>query len=129
MPKEIRWHNYAVWSRRNSWLLFSAITYLFLVFPLGAQNLVTCPIYRIFGFYCPGCGSSRALKALFSLDPVSAIHQNVLFVFSPFLILIGLYCKRNNPKLLYSVYIPALVLLVVGFTIARNMPNSPLAPF
>lgn len=50
-----------------------------------------CLFYQYFGVYCPGCGGSRAVKALFSGDIVTSLfyHPFVLYtavVFGVFMI-------------------------------------------
>ncbi len=39
-----------------------------------------CPVYELTGFYCPGCGSTRALADLFNFDLCSAAGHNIFFV-------------------------------------------------
>jgi len=42
--------------------------------------LIGCPIYRIFGVSCPGCGMSRAIFSMLKLDFVSAYRYHPLFL-------------------------------------------------
>lgn len=42
-----------------------------------AQALPPCPVYSIFHLYCPACGNTRCVKALFRGDLLMAIHYNI----------------------------------------------------
>jgi hypothetical protein len=39
-----------------------------------------CPIHRLFGLECPGCGATRALVALLHGRWIQALRLNALFV-------------------------------------------------
>ena len=39
-----------------------------------------CPVFRYLHMYCPGCGATRALYALFHGRLVEALHYNVFVV-------------------------------------------------
>jgi len=45
--------------------------------------LTSCPFYNITGFYCPGCGGTRAFFALLSGEVIKSflLHPFVLYVF------------------------------------------------
>lgn len=40
---------------------------------------IPCPVYRLTGLQCPGCGNSRAALALLRLDLKAALGYNLLF--------------------------------------------------
>ncbi len=40
--------------------------------------LLPCPTLTLFHIYCPGCGGTRAVYALFSGDIISALKYNLL---------------------------------------------------
>jgi len=85
-----------------------------------------CPIHAITGFWCPGCGSTRALDSLIRADFQSAFRNNALLLASPLLALVGIKLEKNKKLLL--VYLSLLFVLVVLFTIYRNLPGSVFAP-
>ena len=107
--------------------------------PVTAGFFPQCPLYRITGFSCPGCGLTRGFHALFHGDILGALHYNALipayvFLFSyialtMFLIAArgrGLSVKAFHPKLVYGFLIVSLV-----FGVVRNFPFYPftiLAP-
>ncbi len=47
-----------------------------LFFGVLGSGLVKCPMYGLFHVPCPGCGSSRAGRALLALDPVEVLRNN-----------------------------------------------------
>ena len=99
-----------------------------------------CPLWKLTGFYCPGCGSQRAVSALLHGDILSAFSYNLLIPFSIPVIVYGgiaefqhIFNKeiiKNNffykPWFACSVFV-----IVVLFFILRNIhvyPFSLLAP-
>ena len=100
---------------------YLAMTYLGLGF--------SCPIHALTGFYCPGCGSTRAVRALLSGDLTRAFHNNALLVLSPAILTVGLVIEKYSQRRILLYTFLALVLIVVAtFTIARNLDESFLAP-
>jgi hypothetical protein len=98
-----------------------------------------CPLRYLTGFYCPGCGSLRAIHQLLLGNFREAWALNPLTVlFLPF-VMYGLASEASRllrgralPHIfLPAVWIRALCAVVVIFGIARNLPFHPfnlLAP-
>lgn len=81
-----------------------------------------CPTYAIFGIYCPGCGSLRALHDLATGHLGEAIGHNALVLPAmAFLAYAGL--GRAGPG-----WARIWLIAMIAFTVARNFPGSPLAP-
>ncbi|MGN0628281.1 MAG: DUF2752 domain-containing protein [Oscillospiraceae bacterium] len=52
----------------------------------GAGAGIPCLFYTLTGFYCSGCGASRALRSVLHLDFYQALRYNAVFtVLLPFL--------------------------------------------
>lgn len=45
------------------------------------ENMPGCLFHYLTGFLCPGCGNTRAVRALLSLDFVGALRYNVTIPF------------------------------------------------
>jgi hypothetical protein len=98
-----------------------------------APVMPPCPFHALTGLYCPGCGSTRATRALLHGDLLAAWHFNPLFVLTlPLMAAILISAQVSprplggSPRLGWSV-LAAIVL----FGIARNLPFAPftaLAP-
>ena len=100
-------------------------------FPPGspaAQRLPKCLFHEWMGLYCPGCGGTRALYALLHGDLKTSLHENLLLI-------------PAGPTAAALIAFPRIVLrrpvavaiiaVVVGFTVLRNIPCAPftaLAP-
>jgi hypothetical protein len=113
-----------------------ALGFLAAVDPNEPGHYPTCPFLALTGYWCPGCGSLRALHAIAHGDLGTAMARN------PFTVLAGiglvvtwaLWVRRSwlgrprswvaPPWLLY-----ALLAGVVVFWVLRNLPGwTPLSP-
>jgi hypothetical protein len=94
-----------------------------------------CPLNKLTGLYCPGCGMTRAGFDILHFDIISAIHNNALivFVFGPFAAYMALreylfFIMQKQvlpfPKLKTWMII-LIVIITVAFTILRNLPFAP----
>jgi hypothetical protein len=98
-----------------------------------------CPFNILTGYYCPGCGSQRAIHSLLHFRFGEAAGQNLLIIPSAFVIFYHLIYRFLNkklgwklPDLLYRKNTPWIILaVVILFWIFRNIPVEPfrmLAP-
>ncbi|MFR1809659.1 MAG: DUF2752 domain-containing protein [Pygmaiobacter massiliensis] len=97
-------------------------------------HLFPCYFYQTTGFYCLGCGGSRAVLALMHGNFTDALRYNAFVVLLlPFLayfllsVLIETICGRRilrRPKLPGWAWI-CLALVAAAFTIIRNLPFMP----
>jgi len=88
-----------------------------------------CPSAAL-GFSCPGCGGLRAVNDLTHGDVGAALSSNLLLVVAiPFAVVaLGLWAAdrwRGTPATVPSArlkrFLPALLLVVVAFAVARNL--------
>ncbi|HPQ41634.1 MAG TPA: DUF2752 domain-containing protein [bacterium] len=96
---------------------------VFLKDPAECGLFMPCPFHWATGFYCPGCGSLRALHRLFHGDLTGALAMNPLMILSiPFL---AAFIIR--PEWTRKPWVPYLVLgIIVAYWVARNIPVYPL---
>jgi len=131
--------------RRTPWLLpailIAAVGLVALrVFdPATSGVFPPCPVHYLTGWYCPGCGSLRALHQLLHGNLRAAWAMNPLTVILlPFLTyglasrLVAETYGKGLPRIfLPAVWIRALCAAIILFGIARNLPLHPfdlLAP-
>ncbi len=100
---------------------------LFFKNPSSSAIFPPCPTSFFTGYYCPGCGTLRALHALTHGDIAGAFSQNALMVcFIPVLPLMVLFPE----KFTHPAVPLAVLLLIVAFTVLRNtQAGAMLAPF
>jgi hypothetical protein len=105
--------------------------------PHVSHSYGVCPLYALTGLYCPGCGGLRGVNDLTNGHLGQAASSNLLLVLAiPFALVAfarwsyGAWTGRDVqpiPALPAGAKV-ALALLVVAFTVARNLPGSWLAP-
>jgi hypothetical protein len=96
-----------------------------------------CPLYALTGIYCPGCGGLRGVNDLTDGHVWQAASSNLLLVlaipFAAFLFVRWSYAAWTGREVTVVPPLPravkvGLVVLVLVFTVARNLPGSWLAP-
>jgi hypothetical protein len=96
--------------------------------------LPACPFHELTGLDCPGCGGTRAVLALGRGDVAAAADHHVLLVLALIpLLLVGwaawvraAWQGRHVRLVLPPRAVPALVAVLVAFTVLRNVPGVPL---
>ena len=121
-------------------IVITGLAILFFVLD-PAKNAIfpRCIFNSLTGFYCPGCGSQRAIHSLLHFDIAGVAHYNFLFL--PAILLIGYHYLHpilnrvfnwKLPNIFYLKNTPWIILcVVVLFWITRNIPVFPfneLAP-
>ncbi|MEU7554534.1 DUF2752 domain-containing protein [Streptomyces sp. NPDC044571] len=114
-----------------------AFAYVGAVDPNEPGHYPVCPLFRLTGILCPGCGGLRSAHAFAHGDLGTALGANALavagyFVFAGYMALWLVRAGRGVPGprfVLRGAYAWALGALVVVFVIVRNLPfGSALAP-
>jgi hypothetical protein len=111
-------------------LAVAVVAYVGAVDPNVGGHYPTCPFLFVTGWYCPGCGSLRALHALAHLDLATAVARNPFAVaMVPLLVAIWLRWAgrsatgRRRSTAAHPALIWALLGLVVVFWVLRNLPG------
>lgn len=115
------------------------VTYIGTKNPNESGHYPTCPFLLVTGFYCPGCGSLRAIHALVHLDLATALNLNILTVCLMIPMAVFYYVRWTTERFLGrsirkrmapAVFIWALLFGVLGFWLLRNLePLAFLAPY
>lgn len=87
-----------------------------------------CPIYRLTGVPCPGCGMTRALMRLCVFDFASAWYYHPLVFFLPLPILYIAHRRAwklpGNAKTSLIVAAVCLAVLIIVYIIRALTPNT-----
>lgn len=106
---------------------------LFMFYLIAQSNIIDnihlwdCIIYKYLHIQCPGCGMTRAIKALFHFDILSSLQYNAML-----LILIGIliilyieFIFRAFGKIVFSIvrnkyFIIVLFVFFISYSVLRN---------
>nr|WP_229698133.1 DUF2752 domain-containing protein [Wenjunlia tyrosinilytica] len=114
----------------------AAFTYVGLVDPNRPGHYPVCPLLRLTGIYCPGCGGLRSAHAIAHGDLTAALGFNALAVaaFGLFAVFLGLWfhrAARGRPMDLRFRPVQGWLIMALAlvFMLVRNLPfGSVLAP-
>ncbi|MER8006517.1 DUF2752 domain-containing protein [Streptomyces sp. NPDC094149] len=108
-----------------------AFAYVGAVNPNEPGHYPVCPLYRVTGLYCPGCGGLRSAHAFDHGDFVAALHDNALATvgYPLFAVLWTVWvvrAARGRPARLTlgPAHMWALGALLLVFSIVRNLPSG-----
>jgi hypothetical protein len=107
--------------------------------PATSRIFPPCPVLYLTGWYCPGCGSLRAIhqllegnfRAAWALNPLAIVFLPFLFYGLASHALYEIRGRHLPSVFLRAEWIRALAVLIVLYGIARNLPVHPfnlLAP-
>lgn len=107
--------------------------------PADSRWFPPCPFRSLTGLYCPGCGSTRALRHLLHGRFVAAFGYNMMMVASVPFLLVNLVSRLFfgptrilfDEKKLSPVAIFGIWFLILIYGVLRNIPTYPfgfLAP-
>ncbi|MFI5961733.1 DUF2752 domain-containing protein [Streptomyces asoensis] len=107
----------------------AAFAYVGSVDPNEPGHYPVCPLLRLTGLYCPGCGGLRSAHAFVHGDLVTALHDNAPAVaaYLGFAVLWTVWvvrAVRGRPVRLEpgAVRLWALGAFLLVFTVVRNLP-------
>lgn len=119
-------------NNKKNYIVIAIILGILFIYILLKYNIgIPCIFHKLTGFYCPGCGMTRAFISLIKLDIYQAFRYNMLvIILVPFFIIYGVnkYILKNKYKIPRFIFYILLVITIL-FAILRNIPNfSFLAP-
>ena len=92
-------------------------------FPKLMPDMPRCPSISILGYYCAGCGSTRALYCLFQGNIRGVFANNPLMPFAAAVVILLLI----TPDLSYHYrrWVNGFAILIIVYMIVRNLPWYP----
>jgi hypothetical protein len=117
-------------------ILIIALAVLFFVLnPNEHVIFPRCPFNVLTGFYCPGCGSQRAIHSLLHLNFAGVAGNNFLFLPAVLLVFyhyafpfLNSFFGWKLPNILYLKITPWIIFVVIIlFWFFRNLPHFPFS--
>lgn len=85
--------------------------------------ILPCAFNKLTGFYCPGCGMTRAVNSCFKFQFYQAFRFNALLFIVP-VGLVSYYVAYHKKKSKTATTILVMMIVVaVGYGILRNIPS------
>jgi hypothetical protein len=103
--------------------MIGAAVILFALDPARTSVLPSCPFHTLTGWWCPGCGATRALHELLHGHWAAALRLNPLAI--ALLPLVGYLTVRREPLRVKPVWMWMLAGMILVFGIVRNIPVYP----
>lgn len=119
------------YSLRKTSLLLLGLVIIYLILSKYLNIYIFCPFHKLTGFYCPGCGVTRMLFSLLTLDFYQAFRYNcLLFISLPFFLFFYINALLYPKKPLYQK-IPSKIwyLIIIIFLIYGLLRNIPFFDF
>lgn len=117
-------------------IVIAGLAVLFFVLDPANHNIFPrCIFNSVTGYYCPGCGSQRAIHSLLHMDIAGVVSYNFLFI-PAFLLIIYHYLHPvlnrffgwKLPNIIYFKSTPWIIFgFVLVFWIMRNLPFYPFS--
>lgn len=105
-----------------------ALAYIYSHFNPSKYFFPRCPFLMITGYKCPGCGSQRAIYALFHMDIATAFSLNAMLVtLIPVVIVYALVeaLRKKYPEVYTNMHHPVIIWflfgMIIGWGVLRNM--------
>ncbi|OAB40647.1 hypothetical protein PMSD_01740 [Paenibacillus macquariensis subsp. defensor] len=125
--KSINLHKFNLFLKKHPRLLWGVslgvggLLYLKVWLPITHIG-VPCVFNALTGFYCPGCGITRAVISLLRLDYIQAFRYNSLvFILLP-LYAIYFVTKKKDMRHLSNGMMAVMLIMTFGFGLLRNIP-------
>lgn len=106
---------------------------LFFFNPATSVLYPKCVFREMTGLYCPGCGTTRALRCLLHGEISTALHENALAILAiPMLggMVLRRFLRRRPPVVgsrFRLVWVAVLLVVVAAFGVLRNVPCQPFS--
>ncbi|MFE2448851.1 DUF2752 domain-containing protein [Streptomyces melanosporofaciens] len=104
--------------------VLAAFGYVGAVDPGEPGHYPVCPLLRLTGLYCPGCGGLRGAHALAHGELAAALRDNALAVgcYALFAVCWVMWCVRGRFPEARPWHAGTLGAVALVFTIVRNFP-------
>jgi hypothetical protein len=101
--------------------------------PSASNFFPVCPLLKLTGFACPGCGLTRGFHALFHGDFLTALGFNAMLpiyaAFFGYLFLAMILIAARGRGISFNFFHPAPIWIFLGFSLVfavlRNLPYYP----
>ncbi len=122
--------------KKKDYIILIIIIIIMAILVLDNCIAIPCIFHSITGFYCPGCGITRAIKAALKGDFYSSFRNNILlYTIIPLIFIIQFFNSgfmkkykkidefNKKHKKIYNCIIIVLVVVAIIYGVLRNIPK------
>ena len=114
--------------KRKDYIIFIIVLTVMAILVLMERIAIPCIFNKVTGFYCPGCGITRAIRALVRGDIKTSFRNNILlYTVFPIIFILEIFRRRYRKSLkfkkVHNVIIIILLVFAIVFGILRNIPG------
>ena len=85
--------------------------------------ILPCIFNKITGFYCPGCGMTRAVNSCFKFEFYQAFRFNALLFIIPIGLVSYFVAKGKKRSKIATTILMIMIVAAIGYGILRNIPR------
>lgn len=119
--------------KRKDYIFFIVVLGIMAILVLNDSIAIPCMFHKLTGLHCPGCGITRAVKALLKGNIYVSFRNNMLlYTVVPVLFIYIIISKitNNRFKKFDNYFYIILLIIIIGYGVLRNIPMfSYLAPY
>ena len=118
--------------KRKDYIIIIIVVTVMAILVLMERIAIPCIFNKVTGLYCPGCGITRAIRALLKGNIAESFHNNaLLYTVLPVVGIVEIIYRLTNRKYkkMYNIILILALISALVFGVLRNIPQfSFLAP-
>ena len=100
-----------------TYIILISVILLYIIELYKYISIPNCPIYKYLGFYCPACGSTRAVISLCEYHIIQSIKYNPTIIYTFILATVYLLIETFNKLLNKEIHVKWKIFIYVDLII------------
>lgn len=112
--------------KRKDYIIIIIVVTVMAILVLMERIAIPCIFNKVTGLYCPGCGITRAIRALLKGNIAESFHNNaLLYTVLPVVGIVEIIYRLTNRKYkkMYNIILILALISALVFGVLRNIPQ------